>query len=47
MDVLFEEFSELKTNILKGQLDSSTAFRFVTLIQYLKQILNKKNIEIA
>ena len=47
MDVLLEEFTELKATILKGNLDSATAFRLVTLIQYLKQTLAKKNLEIA
>lgn len=47
MDVLLEEYNELKTSIMQGQLDSSTAFRLITLVQYLKQTLNKKSMEIA
>lgn len=46
MDILLQEFGEIKGNILRGMLDSSTAFRLVTLIQYLQQLLTKKNNQI-
>ena len=44
MDVLLDEYTELKSRVMKGNIDSNTGFRLITLIQYLKQTLNKKNI---
>ena len=44
MDVLLEEYNQLKTSLMQGQLDSNTAFRLMTLVQYLKQTLSKKSI---
>lgn len=47
MDVLFDEYNYLKSIVMRGNIDNSTAFRLITLIQYLRQTLSKKNIENA
>lgn len=45
--MLFDEYNYLKSIVMRGNIDNSTAFRLITLIQYLRQTLSKKNIENA